>query len=114
MHGFVRYHQADVLELFLEEMLIELAVLEAEMDELARDDPLIPSVPEGEGAILFEIRGYFPGGLEFYVTQKVKPRTDRFAPNAAPLADPRQQQSARCAEAFDDLLDRCEAAARLI
>ncbi len=116
VHGFGSdTTEADVLELFLEEMLIELAVLEAEMDELARDDPLIPSVPEGEGAILFEIRGYFLGCLEFYVTQKVKPRTDPFRAEREPrwliLASPHIRLPARCAAAFDELLDRCEAVA---
>lgn len=116
VHGFGSdTTEADVLELFLEEMLVELAILEAEMEQLARDDPLIPSVPDGEGAVLFEIRGYFAGCLEFYVTQKVKPRTDPFRVEAEPrwliLASPHVRLPARCAAAFDELLDRCEAVA---
>lgn len=114
VHGFGSdTTEADVLELFLEEMLIDLAVLEAEMEDLARDDPLIPSLPGGEGAILFEVRGYFQGCMEFYVTQRIAPRTDPFRAEKEPrwliLASPHVRLPARCAAAFDKLLDRCEA-----
>lgn len=114
VHGFGSdTTEADVLELFLEEMLIDLAVLEAEMEELARDDPLIPKSPDGAGSILFEVRGYFQGCLEFYVTQRVQPRTDPFRAEKEPrwliLASPHIRLPARCAAAFDELLDRCEA-----
>lgn len=114
VHGFGSdTTEADVLELFLEEMLIDLAVLEAEMEEQARDDPLIPSVGAGGGAVLFEVRGYFQGCMEFYVTQRVQPRTDPFRAEKEPrwliLASPQVRLPARCAAAFDELLDRCEA-----
>lgn len=114
VHGFGSHTtEADVLELFLEEMLIDLAALEAEMEEMARDDPLIPRTPEGGGAVLFEVRGYFQGCLEFYVTQRVMARTDPFRPEKEPrwliLASPHIRRPARCAAAFDELLDRCEA-----
>lgn len=107
--------EADVLELFLEEMLIELAVLEAEAEEMAKDDPLIPTVAPGEGAVLFEIRGYYHGCLEFYVTQKVMPRTDPFRAEREAqwllLSSPHARLPARVAASFDELLDRCEAVA---
>ncbi|NQW10709.1 MAG: hypothetical protein HQ481_12615 [Alphaproteobacteria bacterium] len=108
--------EPEILEIFLEEMLIDLVRLEENIDALAADDPLIPTVKQGEEAILFEIRGYFQGCLEFYVTQKVMPPTDPFRPGPQPrwlvLASPHIRAPGRCAAAFDDLLDRCENVAR--
>lgn len=107
--------EGEVLEVFLDEMLIELADAEAAERTFLDDDPLVPPLPEG-GAVLFEIRGYFQGCLEFYVTQKAMPPTDPFRPGPQPrwliLASPNVRRADRCASAFDDLLDRCDSVAR--
>lgn len=106
--------EPEVLELFLDDMLYELAVEEAEFRELHADDPLVPAMPAS--AVLFEIRGYFHGCLEFYVTQHAPPPTDPFRRSPEPrwliLASPQVRSAERCAAAFDDLLDRCDDVAR--
>jgi hypothetical protein len=106
--------EPEVLELFLDDMLHDLAIEEAEFDALHADDPLVPRMPAG--AVLFEIRGYFQGCLEFYVTQHAAPPTDPFRRPPEPrwliLASPHVRSAERCAAAFDDLLDRCDGVAR--
>lgn len=106
--------EPEVLELFLDDMLHELAVEEAEFSALHADDPLVPVLPDG--AVVFEIRGYFEGCMEFYVTQHAAPPTDPFRRSPEPrwliLASPNVRSAERCAAAFDDLLDRCEGVAR--
>jgi hypothetical protein len=118
--GFVHRFGSDttepeVLELFLDDMLHELAAEEAEFRALHADDPLVPTMPAG--AVLFEIRGYFQGCLEFYVTQHAVPATDPFRRGPEPrwliLASPQVRSAEQCAAAFDDLLDRCDDVARL-
>lgn len=108
--------EPEVLEIFLEEMLIDLARLEADITARTADDPFVPKADKDAGAVLFEIRGYFQGCLEFYVTQKVLPATDPFRPGPEPrwlvLASPHVRSSEHCAAAFDGLLDRCENVAR--
>ena len=117
--GFVHRFDSDttepeVLELFLDDMLYDLAIEEAEFRALHADDPLVPAMPAG--AVLFEIRGYFQGCLEFYVTQHGAPPTDPFRRGPEPrwliLASPNVRCAGRCATAFDDLLDRCDDVAR--
>ena len=85
--GFVHRFGSDttepeVLELFLDDMLVDLAIEEAEFRALHADDPLVPAMPAG--AVLFEIRGYFQGCLEFYVTQHAAPPTDPFRRSPEP------------------------------
>ncbi|MEQ8397264.1 hypothetical protein [Thalassobaculum sp.] len=117
--GFVQRFGSDatepeVLELFLDDMLHDLAVEEAEHRALHGDDPLVPAMPSD--AVLFEIRGYFQGCLEFYVTQWAAPPRDPFRRGPEPrwliLASPNVRSVGRCAAAFDDLLDRCDSVAR--
>lgn len=107
--------EPEVLELFLDDMLHELAADEAEWAALHADDPLVPVMPAG--TVLFEIRGYFQGCLEFYVTQQVAPPTDPFRRGPEPrwliLASPNVRSAERCAVAFDELLDRCDGVARV-
>jgi hypothetical protein len=107
--------ETEILGLFLDDMLHELAVEEAEFRVLHADDPLVPVMPAG--AVLFEIRGYFQGFLEFYVSQRIAPPTDPFRRGPEPrwlvLASPNVRSAERCAGAFDDLLDRCADIARI-
>lgn len=117
--GFVHRFGSDitepeVLEMFLDEMLYELAAEEAEFRQRHADDPLVVAMPDG--VVLFQIRGYFQGCLEFYVTQHAAPPIDPFRPGPEPrwliLACPNVRSADRCATAFDDLLDRCDDVAR--
>jgi len=106
--------EGEVLEVFLEEMLIDLARHEAEYEAAHAGDPLIPRMPPG--VVLFEIRGYFERHLEFYVTQPWVPPTDPFAKGPEPrwliLANRNVADIKRCGAAFDDLLERCDRVAR--
>lgn len=107
--------EPQVLEQFLDDMLHDMADEEAEFQALHADDPLVPVMPAD--AVLFEIRGYFNGCLEFYVTQWTTPAPlNPFRRSPEPrwliLASPNVRSAERCAVAFDDLLDRCDSVAR--
>lgn len=76
--------EPDVLELFLDEMLIDLLYAEYEAKLNGNVD-----WQELENAVLFEIRGYFQGCLEFYVKQRLPPPTEPFRKRRGPaLVDP--------------------------
>lgn len=106
--------EPEVLEIFLEEMLIDLVRLEAEARSANETTAVKSNTNDAE--VLFEIRGYFQGCLEFYVRQRTAPPSDPFRPGPEPrwlvLASPHVRSIKRCAVAFDDLLDRCENVAR--
>lgn len=101
--------EGDVLEMFLEEMLLELFRLETEYEELHRGDPMVPPMPSG--VVLFEIRGYFRRHLEFAVTQHALPPSDPFRRGPEPrwllLANQNVRDPHRCGRVFDDFLNRC-------